>query len=122
MDCVSCVYARMCHNACASVHVFCVIDDCCHVRQCAGRLTCKLKCDHPPTGTEFSLGCGVCNNESTQVIRKPIDSDDKAKGEADAGGDGGGGVLNAVRNMFSKPAPAKKADAPNKRRASRGKK
>lgn len=66
----------------------------------------------------------MCNNQSNQVMRKAIDADDKAKGEADEpAADGGSGMLNAVRQMFSKPAaPPKKAEVPQKRRASRGKK
>lgn len=26
---------------------------------------CPLKCEHPPTGEEFSLGCGICSNNDT---------------------------------------------------------
>ena len=25
-----------------------------------GKATCPLKCDHPPNGNEFAVGCGMC--------------------------------------------------------------
>lgn len=78
--------------------------------KCPGRLHCPLKCDHPPNGEEFSLGCGACNNANSQVIRKPIDAADKGKDEVE--GDDGS-LLNAglklVGSLFkSNPAAAPK--------------
>ena len=91
--------------------------------KCGGRLVCKLKCDHPPAGDEFSLGCGACNNASNQVIRKVLDDDDKAKAEAD--GDepqedaDDGSLLNAgikaVKNLWAKPDPPAKGGRRNSR-------
>ncbi len=32
---------------------------------CTGMGSCPLAVKHPPTGTEFSLGCGVCRREAS---------------------------------------------------------
>ena len=74
--------------------------------KCPGKETCPLRCEHPPTGTEFSLGCGICNNDaSLKRGGKTLDSeklDDEAggagKGKEEAGGDGQGGLINGLVN------------------------
>ena len=51
--------------------------------KCAGKESCPLKTDHPPHGTEFSLGCGICNNaNAVNASRATIgDLNDKEKDE-----------------------------------------
>lgn len=34
----------------------------CQPTECKGKLTCPLKIDHPPNGTEYCLGCTLCRN------------------------------------------------------------
>jgi E3 ubiquitin-protein ligase MYCBP2 len=54
--------------------------------KCPGKELCPLKMDHPPTGTEFSLGCGLCNNEAQQGVGGKKIDDKKGKEEEEDGG------------------------------------
>lgn len=79
--------------------------------KCPGRLHCPLKCDHPPNGEEFSLGCGACNNDNSQVIRKPLsDQGGKDKGKDEVQADDGS-LLDAgiklVGNLFNRNSKKK---------------
>jgi len=35
--------------------------------KCPGKANCPLKFEHPPNGTEFSLGCAICRNEQANM-------------------------------------------------------
>lgn len=53
----------------------------CFVSQCPGKEQCPLRCDHPANGTEFSLGCGVCNNDAQSRKGGSKIGKDKDEGE-----------------------------------------
>lgn len=70
--------------------------------KCSGREVCPLRTEHPAHGIEFSLGCGMCNNDaqSKQGGKKIEEASeagpqDKGKGEESIVD----GVLNSVRQL-----------------------
>ena len=67
--------------------------------KCMGKEQCPLRCDHPPAGAEFSLGCGICNNDAS--MKRGGKAIGKDKGEADDDDDDDGGVINSLMNAAS---------------------
>jgi hypothetical protein len=75
--------------------------------KCPGKETCPLKTEHPPTGTEFSLGCGLCNNDAQQK-KGGAKIDDKGKeeqpgvaGPVAVAAPPPGGIVNGVMNAVA---------------------
>lgn len=41
-------------------------------KECPGVKDCPLKIDHPPTGKEYALGCGLCRNNADLEVVDPF--------------------------------------------------